>query len=108
MDRSTPLILHTVAYSKDAIGQEIATKSNKTVYCDLKSVTRSEWSAAGEMGHNASFVATMFAPDYAGEETCSLTIGNTAEVYSIYRTYLDMQHETIELYLEKKVGDNDG
>ena len=104
MDRSTPLTLHSITYSKDSIGQETATKSDKAVYCDLRSVTRSEWNAAGVMGHNAEYVAKMFAPDYAGEETCTLN----SVVYSIYRTYYDMQHETVELYLEKKVGDTHG
>lgn len=56
------------------------------------------------MGHNASMVAIMFAPDYNGEEICKM--GD--EIYSIYRTYYDMRFETVELYLEKKVGDNDG
>lgn len=104
MDRSTPLDLLTISYSADTIGQQVATTTTKSVFVDLKSVTRTEWTAAGEMGHNAEFVASMFAPDYDGEQTCLLD----GKTYSIYRTYYDMRHETVELYLEKKVGDYDG
>lgn len=104
MDRSIPLDLLTTLYTSDSIGQQTSTTTSRTVFCDLQSVTRSEWTAAGEMGHNASMVAIMFAPDYNGEEICKM--GD--EIYSIYRTYYDMRFETVELYLEKKVGDNDG
>ena len=104
MDRSTPITLISVSYAQDSLGQEVAVETEKSVFCDLQSVTRTEWAAAGEMGHNAEFVARMFAPDYEGELTCILD----DEVYSIYRTYQDTRHEIIELYLEKKVGDNDG
>lgn len=99
MDRSTPIKLEAVTYTADAIGQMVETVTERTVYCNLRSVSRSEWQAAGEMGLKAAYQATMFAPDYNGEETAILN----GTRYGIYRTYLGA-NETIELYLEKKGG----
>lgn len=103
MDRSTTINLITKTYSEDAIGQRIPTTESRTVFCSVESVTRAEFQAAGELGHKAEFVVTMFAPDYQGEDTCELSVFGSSAVYSIYRTYLK-GNELIELYLEKKVG----
>jgi len=103
MDRSTPLVLIKKTYTADSIGQRIATETRRTVYCNIQSVSRAEFYAGGEHGLKPEYVATMFAPDYEGEETCEITINNVATTFAIYRTYLD-KNEMIELYLEKKVG----
>lgn len=103
MDRSTPINLISKTYTVDAIGQRIPVECSRTVFCNLASVTRAEFQAAGELGHKAEFVVTMFAPDYHGEDTCELSVFGSSAVYGIYRTYLK-GNELIELYIEKKVG----
>lgn len=103
MDRSTPLTLIKKVYTTDGIGQKIYTESTSTVYADIKSVSRSEFFSAGEQGFKPQFVATMFAPDYEGQDLCELTVFGGTSKYSIYRTYLGT-NDTIELFLEKKVG----
>jgi len=103
MDRSTELILIKKSYSADSIGQRVATETNRTVYANVQSVSRSEFFAGGERGFRPQFVASMFAHDYEGEDLCQLTMFGTTDKYTIYRTYLGA-NETIELYLEKKVG----
>lgn len=73
MDRSNVLTLIRQAYVKDAIGQPIATEVPRNVYCNLRSVSRSEWATAGQMGLKAELVAEMFAPDYRGEQIAEIT-----------------------------------
>ena len=99
MDRSTPLTLIAVTYTVDSIGQKVPTETSRGVYCNLRSVSRQEWKDAGEMGFKPSFVATMFAYDYQGEELAELN----SKRYGIYRTYLTTDDQ-IELYLEAKAG----
>lgn len=103
MDRSTALYLIKKTYTEDTIGQRIASETKRMVYANVRSVSRAEWQAAGEMGLKPEFMATIFAPDYHGEDLCELEIFGTAAKYSIYRIYLGA-NETLELYLEKKVG----
>ena len=72
MDRSNVLILHKQTYSKDAIGQYTPVISTSQVFCNLRSVSRSEWASAGQLGLKPELVATMFAWDYHGEEIAEI------------------------------------
>ena len=99
MDRSTPLKLISTTYTVDSIGQRIPTETARTVFCDLQSITRQEFLAAGSLGLKPSWVAVMFSPDYEGEQLCEVN----GERYSIYRTYRD-RNERLELYLERRQG----
>lgn len=99
MDKSRVLTLIGVTYAADSIGQLIPQETRRDVFCDLSSVSASEWFEAGRAGLNAEHRATMFVHDYAGEELAELD----GVRYGIYRTYLG-RNETIELYLERKAG----
>lgn len=99
MDRSTAINLIGKVYTTDAIGQMIATETSRKVFCNMQSVTRAEFFAAGENGFKPELRATMFAPDYKGEET----IEYNGIRYSIYRTYY-AKNDMLELYLERKAG----
>ena len=99
MDKSRVLTLIALSYSPDTIGQLIPQETRRDVFCNLSSVSASEWFEAGRAGLNAEHRATMFAYDYAGETTAELD----GVRYGIYRTYLG-RNETIELYLERKAG----
>lgn len=107
MDRSSVITLIKKTYTTDAIGQQVAIETSRTVFCDLRSVTRNEWATAGQLGLNPELVAVMFAPDYQGEEIVEITEGRSAVRYGVYRTYLD-RNEALELYLEKKAGVTNG
>ena len=50
MDRSKAFYLVTDTYTVDNIGQMVATQTKRLVYGRIGSVTRNEWSAAGELG----------------------------------------------------------
>lgn len=99
MDRSRVLTLIEEAYKPDALGQLIPTETRRDVYCNLSSVSASEWFDGGRAGLNPEYRATMFVYDYNGERIAELD----GVRYGIYRTYL-AQNEFIELYLERKAG----
>lgn len=99
MDLSDKITLIKTTYTTDAIGQKVPAETSRDVFCQLQSVTQSEWFEAGRNGLKAEYRATMFAPEYEGEEIVSL---NSVR-YGVYRTYLG-KNETIELYLERKAG----
>lgn len=99
MDRSRVLTLIEEAYKPDALGQLIPIETRRDVYCNLASVSASEWFDGGRVGLNPEYRATMFVYDYNGERIAELD----GVRYGIYRTYL-AQNEFIELYLERKAG----
>ena len=100
------ILLVKEAYLKDDIGQMIPQRTERAVWATLKSVTRAEWSNAGEMGMKPQLVAITPYVNYEGETT--VIIGTDALIeFSVYRTFHSTVDDTVELYLERKVG-NDG
>ena len=99
MDRSRVLTLIAVTYTSDAIGQQVPTENRRNVFCNVSSISGSEWLDAGKAGLNPEYRVTMFSPDYQGEQIAELD----GVRYGIYRTYLG-RNESIELYLERKAG----
>ena len=107
MDRSIAFYLVQDTYAQDNIGQHIPTQTRRLVYGRVRSVTRAEWAAAGELGIKPELELTMFAGDYAGEKTVQIEANGTTLTYGIYRTY-QRTNDDLELYLEWKVGDSNG
>ena len=99
MDKSRVLTLIGVFYQPDEIGQQVPTETRRDVFCNISSVSASEWFEAGRDGLKAEYRATMFVHDYGGEGIAELD----GVRYGIYRTYLG-RNESIELYLERKAG----
>lgn len=99
MDRSAVISLITTTFTTDSIGQRVPAESSSDHFCQLDSVTQTEWFEAGRAGLNAEYRATMPAEEYNGEEIAE--IGGVR--YGIYRTYRT-RGDGIELYLEKKAG----
>ena len=64
MDRSNVMYLIKETATQDEIGQFISTEEKRLVYCDVRSVSRSEWFEAGRDGLQPSFVLVTFRPDY--------------------------------------------
>ena len=95
------LISRTYA-SSDTIGQQVATETIKTVVAELKSINRSEWVAAHQIGYNPVVTAIVSAFDYNNEEIVEID----SERYVVYRTY-SRKDDYIELMLRKKVGEAD-
>lgn len=99
MDRSNVCNLISRAYSADTIGQMIATETTSTVYCNVQSVSQSEWFQGGQTGLKPEYKITMFAPDYDGQDVLEFE----GVRFSVYRTY-KRSDELLELYVEKRTG----
>lgn len=99
MDRSHTLTLIAESYELDELLVMQKTETKRIVFCDVRSVTQSEWFEGGRNGLNPEYRFTMFAPEYHGETVCEFN----GVRYAIYRTYLE-RNELIELYVQKEQG----
>lgn len=102
VDRLTDINLISRTFTSDTIGQQVATETIKTVVAELKSINRSEWVAAHQVGYNPVVTAIISAFDYNNEEIVEID----SERYVVYRTY-SRKDDYIELMLRKKVGEAD-
>lgn len=103
MDEQIYLIDQT--YETDSLGQRIPKDGTPSqVWAKLKSVSRSEWAAAGQHGLQPQLVAIIYAAEYADQPVVVIGDGESARRYAVYRTYRPENSEHIELYLERKVG----
>ena len=96
------LTLITTKNELDDYGVMREQLKEKTVYCQVNSVTRSEFFGGGRNGLNPEFKFTMFAADYCDEAICTFH----GKSYAIYRTYRVPDSDTIELYAERQGGIN--
>ena len=101
MDRSEVIKLQSVTKTQDAYGVWREVVTERDVFCQVNSVTRSEFFEGGRNGLNPEFRMTMFAGDYNDEKT----LVYRDKTYSVYRTYYG-RNDTIELYVERKGGSN--
>lgn len=99
MDRSAVIKLITISYSVDSIGQRVPTEESVSRFCQLSSVSQSEWFEAGRNGLKAEYRAVLYADEYHGEQIAEIN----GIHYGVYRTYRT-KSDTIELYLERKAG----
>ncbi len=99
MDRSNIVTLIKTEHVKNNIGVYEVFETKRDIFCNIGSVSGSEWMEAGRIGINPQYKITVFEYDYAGEVIAELN----GVRYGIYRTYLG-KNENLELYLEKKAG----
>lgn len=102
MNKSVTIDLISKTYTTDTMGQRIAAEKSTTVFATLTSISRAEWvsySQSGRQGLVPSYVASVFAGDYNGEDSAEYN----GKRYGIYRTY-ERDDEQVELYLEEKAG----
>lgn len=93
-------------YTRDDIGQMVPVETSRQVWARLQSVTRAEWADAGQSGMQPQLVAVTPIVNYDGESIVQLGSGESTKRYAVYRTYFGPNSDTIELYLERKVGTN--
>lgn len=99
MDRSNVITLIGEAFTENEYGVQIPVETRHDVYCNVTSVSLSEWSEGGRLGLNPEFRMTMFAPDYQGEKVLEFN----GVRYAIYRTYYG-RNDTLDLYVERRSG----
>lgn len=103
MNKAVTIDLIAKEYTTDQMGQRIATEKSNTVYATLQSVSRAEWTSYSTTGRNGlvpAYVALVFMGDYNGESSAEYD----GQRYGIYRTF-ERDDEIVELYMEKKAGD---
>lgn len=86
------------AITLDQIGNEVAQETQREIYCEVNSVTQSEFFAAENTELNPEFRFTVFFADYEGEELVEYN-GSRFVIYRTYRT-----GDNLELYVERKIG----
>lgn len=101
MVRSDVITLVAVTRTQNEYGQWIESETTKEVYCDVDSVTQSEFFEGGRNGLNPEYRFTMFFADYNDEPI----VEYKSKRYAVYRTYLK-RNDKLELYVERKGGTN--
>lgn len=99
MDRSNVINLIKQIRTQDEILQWTSTETSRQVFCDVRSITQTEWFEAGRLGIKPSFIFVMNRNEYEGEEIVEFE----GKRYGVYRTYAT-RNESIELYCETKGG----
>lgn len=93
------ITLRKLTAAKRPDGIMATTTEDTTIFCDVSSVSASEFFAAGQNGIHAEFRFTAWADEYSGQQDV-LYLG---KAYRVYRTYRpDVDH--IELYVEERIG----
>ena len=90
------LIAQTI--STDQYGNEVATEVEKQIFCEVDSITQTEFYQAANTELNPEYKFTIFFGDYDGQP---LVEYNRVR-YAIYRTY--RADDNLELYVERKIG----
>ena len=100
MTREGIVTLEIPVYGRDALGQFVKTGSElMEIFCEIGSVSQSEWASAGLNGLKSEYRVTVWADEYRNA-TAAILDGVR---YSIYRTY-QPSADKIELYLTRKAG----
>ena len=92
------ITLVTQTITTDKYGNEVAKETERTVFCEVDSISQTEFYAAANTELNPEYKFTIFFGDYEGEE---VVVFNGAR-YSVYRTY--RTGDNLELYAERKTG----
>lgn len=101
MDRSENLYLIAETKTQDVNGVWHKALTEKQVFCQVDSVTRSEFFEAGRNGLNPEYRFTIFFGDYDGQRE----VRYKGKTYAVYRTY-HARTDELELYAERKGGTN--
>lgn len=84
--------------TRNTLGYEVITENETTVFCEIDSITQSEFYAAADTELNPEYRFTIFFGDYNGENI----VKYNGVRYAIYRTY--RTGDDLELYTERKIG----
>ena len=101
MDRSQVITLVGETKVQDDLLVWHSVPTSRRVYCQVDSVTQTEFFEGGRNGLNPEYRFTLFGPDYGGERTVIFK----SLAYGVYRTY-KAKTDMIELYCERKGGTN--
>lgn len=104
MDRSDVINLITEVQTQKPDYTWTQQEISQEVFCDVRSVTRTEWFEAGRTGiAHPAFIFIINRNEYEGQTI----VEYRGQRYGIYRTY-EAKNENLELYAEAKGGLHDG
>lgn len=92
------ITLISQTYTLDDYGNNVATETMFDVFCEIDSITQSEFYAAANTELNPEYRFRVFFDDYDGQSVLEFD----GKRYGIYRTYRSGDY--MELYAERKVG----
>ena len=92
------ILLITQSVTLDQYGNEEITETEKQVFCEVDSITQTEFYQAANTELNPEYKFTVFFGDYSNEPI----VKYHGERYAIYRTY--RTNDYLELYAERKIG----
>ena len=101
MDRSEVITLVKETQVKNDFGVYEPVSETRDVFCQVRSITRSEFFDAGRNGLNPEFEFDVFFGDYEGERT----VIYKGQRYAVYRTY-QARTDVLELYVQREGGTN--
>ena len=99
MDRSDVITLISNTFTVDDYGVHKPVSTERDVFCNVQSVSGSEYFQGAANGMKPEYRFTMFKHDYQGEET----VRYHSKLYTIYRTF-EGRNDTLELYAEARRG----
>lgn len=92
-------LISITAATKDELGQPIETETERQIFCSKLSITRAEFSTAGQLGHKPQIMFIVDSDEYDNE----LSLVYESKKYSIYKSFLRNDGYT-EVYCEVKAG----
>lgn len=102
-----PVDLVEIVKEKDDLNQEVEkTRTKKTVFAQIGSVSQTEFFEGGRLGFQPSLKATIYDFEY-GDEPIVKYPASTGRLYSVYRVYFVNGSDKVELYLEERGGTKD-
>lgn len=101
MDAICTLILKTM--TTDEVGFPVAVDTPYETFCQVDSISRTEFFDAGKAGLTPEYVFTINAVEYNGQSE----VEYEGKRYTIYRTYYRKNDDMMELYAEYRSGVTD-
>lgn len=102
MDRSEIITLVKETQVRNDFGVYEPVTETRNVFCQVRSITRSEFFDAGRNGLNPEYEFDVFSGDYEGERTVVFR----GQKYAVYRTYHG-RTDVLELYVQREGGTNE-
>lgn len=104
MDRSDVILLIKETPIQSSSFIWTSTETSTEVFCDVRSVTQTEWFEAGRSGIvHPAFIFIINRNEYDNEKI----VEYNGQRYGVYRTYM-AKNEDLELHCEAKGGLHDG
>ena len=100
--------LVSIQYTTDASGNQIPTKTTRTVFCRVRSVSRSEFYSAAQNNLHPEYIFTLsHFMDYSGETEIYYTDWTrTRKNFVVVRTYRVPNSDELEITVEERTGRN--